>query len=148
MNDKALRPQRLTRADFKHFRTITTRFADNDIYAHVNNAAYFSYLDTTVSGYLWESRLVVPGESSVIGLAVSSACAFFDSLAFPEIIECGLRTSHIGTSSVHYEVGIFQAGASKAAAQGRFVHVYVDAATRRPVAVPQALRDGLARLAV
>lgn len=148
MTDNKARPRRMTRADFKVFRTITTRFADNDIYHHVNNATYFSYLDTTVSGWLWESGLVVPNKSAVIGLAISSACDFFDSLAFPGVIDCGLRTARVGNSSVQYDVGIFREGASEAAAQGRFVHVYVDAATRRPVPLPDHLRAGLARLSV
>lgn len=142
------RPRRWQRSEFNIFRTISTRYMDNDVYHHVNNAAYYSFIDTTVSGWLWDNQLVVPGESAVIGLAVSSACDFFDSLAFPETIECGLRAGRIGNSSVQYDVGIFRVGQSEAAAQGRFVHVYVDALSRRPVALPEYLRAGLARLVV
>lgn len=148
MNDTASRPRRLKRDDFRVFRTITMRYSDNDVYHHINNTVYYSWIDTTVSGWLWENGLVIPGESPVIGLAVSSACDFFESLAFPGAVDCGLRTGRIGTSSVQYEVGIFAVGASEAAAQGRFVHVYVDAANRRPVPLPEQLRAGLARLGV
>lgn len=148
MAENTPRPHRWLRDDFKIFRMIATRFSDNDIYAHLNNAAYYSYIDTTVSGWLWDNELVIPGKSPVIGLAVSSACDFFDSPAFPETIACGLRAGRIGNSSVQYEVGIFREGQSEAAAQGRFVHVYVDAANRRPVALPEYLRAGLARLVV
>ncbi|MGL4494237.1 MAG: acyl-CoA thioesterase [Beijerinckiaceae bacterium] len=148
MADAPAKPPRWHRADFRIFRSITLRYSDNDVYHHVNNTIYYSWIDTTVSGWLWENGLVVPGKSPVIGLAVSSACDFFESLAFPGTISCGLRTGRIGQSSVHYEVGIFREGASEAAAQGRFIHVYVDAATSRPVPLPETLRDGLRALVV
>lgn len=140
------KPVRLTRADYVVFRPITTRFADNDIYGHINNAVYYSYFDTTVSGWLWEQGLVVPRESDVIGLAVNSACDYFDSLSFPDALDAGLRVERIGTSSVRYAVGVFKSGASEASAQGVFTHVYVDARAHRPVALPERLREGLKRL--
>ncbi len=133
------------RADYVAFRTITTRFLDNDVYGHVNNSVYYSWFDTTVSGWLWEQGLVVPNQSPVVGLTVSSACDYFDSVEFPGNVETGLRVDRIGSSSVRYGVGVFREGASQAAAQGQFTHVYVDA-SRRPVALPAHLREGLRRL--
>ncbi|MET0605519.1 MAG: thioesterase family protein [Beijerinckiaceae bacterium] len=139
------KPKPRSREDYVVFRTITTRFLDNDVYGHVNNSVYYSYFDTTVSGWLWEQGLVVPQQSSIVGLTVSSSCDYFDSLEFPGTIETGLRVDRIGSSSVRYGVGVFKRGASQAAAQGQFTHVYVDGG-RRPVPLPAALRDGLLRL--
>ncbi|WP_342360401.1 thioesterase family protein [Terrarubrum flagellatum] len=152
MSDASLqnlpKPSPHSRDQYAVFRTITTRFIDNDVYAHVNNAVYYSYFDTTVSGWLLEQGLVIPQKSPVIGLAVNSACDYFDSLAFPDILESGLSVTRIGRSSVQYGVGIFKQGASQAAAQGVFTHVYVDASGGRPVALPELLRAGLQRLVV
>jgi acyl-CoA thioester hydrolase len=140
------RPQPHRRGDYIAFRAITTRWMDNDAYGHVNNASYFSFFDTAVSGWLWENGYVIPGQTDIIGLAVSSACDYFESLAFPDPIEAGLRVAKMGRSSVRYDVAIFGAGASQAAAQGHFVHVYVDRLTRRPIGIPAAMREALARL--
>lgn len=131
------------RERYAAFRAVTTRYMDNDPYRHVNNAVYYSFFDTTVSGWLWEKGLVVPHQSDIIGLVVSSSCDYFASVAFPDAIECGLRVARIGNSSVQYGVGVFRQGASEAAAQGLFTHVYVDARTSRPVALPAAFRDAL-----
>lgn len=140
------KPRPHSRDRYVTFRTITTRFIDNDVYGHVNNAVYYSYFDTTVSGWLLEQDLVVPHRSEVIGLAVNSSCDYFDSVAFPDGLEAGLRVARIGNSSVQYGVGIFRQGASQAAAQGLFTHVYVDARSSRPVPLPDRLRSGLQAL--
>lgn len=137
------RPRPHARDRYAVFRAVTTRYMDNDPYRHVNNAVYYSFFDTTVSGWLWEEGLVVPQQSDVAGLVVSSSCDYFDSVAFPDALECGLRVARIGRSSVQYGVGVFKQGASKAAAQGLFTHVYVDARTNRPVALPAPLRAAL-----
>ncbi len=140
------KPRPHSRDRYAAFRAITTRFLDNDVYGHINNAVYYSYFDTTVSGWLLEQDLVVPQRSEIIGLAVNSSCDYFDSLAFPDALEAGLRVARIGNSSVQYGVGIFKQGASQAAAQGLFTHVYVDARSNRPVALPDRLRQGLQSL--
>lgn len=141
------RPSPPTRADFPHFRQITTRWMDNDLYGHVNNATYYSFLDTVVSGYLVDAGVIDPGRSKVIGLAVSSSCSYFAPVSFPELVTGGLRVERIGTSSVTYGVGIFRDDDQDAAALGQFVHVYVDEATRRPVPLPETLRKALEPLA-
>ena len=129
-----------TRDDFAVFRQITTRWMDNDLYDHVNNATYYSFLDTVVSGYLVDQGVIQPGKSEVIGLAVASSCAYFAPVSFPELVTGGLRVDRIGTSSVTYGVGIFRDDDHSAAALGQFTHVYVDAGERRPVPLPDALR--------
>lgn len=140
------KPKPHGRDRYAGFRAITTRFIDNDVYGHVNNAVYYSWFDTAVSGWLWEQGLIVPQESEIIGLAVNSSCDYFDSVAFPDALESGLRVARIGNSSVQYGVGVFKQGASQAAAQGLFTHVYVDARTNRPVPLPDRLREGLRTL--
>lgn len=136
-----------TRADYAEFREITTRWMDNDVYGHVNNATYYSFFDTTVSGYLLEKGAVDPSDGAAIGLAVDSRCSYFGPVSFPDLVVGGLRVDRIGTSSVQYGVGIFRSDEDLASAAGHFVHVYVDPASRRPVPLPDRLRAVLEPLA-
>ncbi len=140
----AARPAAAPRARFRHFAPITTRWADNDAYGHINNVVYYSYFDTVVNRYLIEAGALDLERSEVIGLVVETHCNYFASLAFPQRVEAGLRVARIGASSVRYEIGLFAEGGPLAAACGHFVHVYVDRATRRPVAaLPAALQRAL-----
>ncbi len=142
------RPQPLTRADFRVWRTLTTRWMDNDVYGHVNNVVYYSWFDTAVNAHLIESGALDIHAGEVIGLVVETQCHYFAPLAFPQPIEAGIRVAHRGRSSVRYEIGLFAEGESHAAAQGHFVHVYVDRAGRRPVsALPTPLQSVLEKLA-
>ena len=137
-----------TRADYRRFQTIGTRWMDNDVYGHVNNVTYYSYFDTVVNGYLIEQGALDIAASSVIGLVVETHCNYFSPIAFPDAITAGLRVTHRGTSSVRYEIGIFRGDDDTASAQGHFVHVYVDRASGRPVALPEALQRAVADLVV
>jgi acyl-CoA thioester hydrolase len=137
------RPVPTTRADYPHFLSINTRWSDNDIYGHVNNVVYYSYFDTVVNEYLIRHGVLDLEAGKTIGLVVETHCSYFASLAFPESIDAGLRVTRLGSTSVHYEVGIFSAGSGQPAAQGHFVHVYVDRDTRRPVPLPEALAAAL-----
>jgi acyl-CoA thioester hydrolase len=136
----AERAQPLPRAHYRVFRSITTRWMDNDVYGHVNNVVYYSWFDTAVNATLIEHGVLDPERSEVIGLVVHTQCHYFAPLAFPQTVQAGVRVAHLGRSSVRYEVGIFADGAERTAAHGHFVHVYVDRTTRRPVtALPAAL---------
>jgi len=140
------RPELLQRADYRHFRVIPTRWMDNDVYGHVNNVVYYSYFDTAVNGHLIEAGVLDIARSPVIGLVVETQCRFAASLAFPETVTAGLRVAHLGRSSVRYDIGLFGGDAEAAAAQGHFVHVYVDRATQTPVPIPDPVRAVLATL--
>jgi acyl-CoA thioester hydrolase len=120
---------------------------DNDPYAHVNNATYLSFFDTAVNAHLIEAGVLAIGSSPVIGLVAETRCVYFEPVAFPETVEAGIAVTRLGESSVRYAVGLFRGGAAEAAAQGHFVHVYVDRATGRPARVPAAVRAALAGLA-
>lgn len=133
------RPVPTKRADYPHFLSINTRWSDNDIYGHVNNVVYYSYFDTVVNEYLIREGALDLEAGKTIGLVVETHCSYFASLAFPDRIDAGLRVTRLGTTSVRYDVGIFSAGSERPAAQGHFVHVYVDRDTRRPVPLPDAL---------
>ena len=133
------KPVPTTRADYPHFLSINTRWSDNDLYGHVNNVVYYSYFDTVVNEYLIRHGALDLEAGKTIGLVVETHCSYFASLAFPERIDAGLRVTRLGTTSVRYEVGIFSAGPEQPAAQGHFVHVYVDRDTRRPAPLPEAL---------
>lgn len=140
-------PQHL-RSDYRHFQPITTRWYDNDVYGHVNNVVYYGFFDTAVNTYLIEVGGLDIHDGDVVGFVVSSACDYFASIAFPERIEVGLRVGKLGNSSVQYELAIFKAGEDDACAAGRFVHVFVDRASNRPVPIPERLRAALAELVV
>ncbi|MFG1343459.1 thioesterase family protein [Xanthobacter autotrophicus DSM 431] len=136
------------RSDYRHFREITTRWMDNDVYRHVNNVVYYSFFDTAVGHYLIETGALNIQNSPVIGLVAETRCQYFSSLSFPSRVAAGLRVGRLGTTSVRYEIGLFRDADDVAAAQGHFVHVYVDRATSRPVPLPEKLRLVLSPLAV
>jgi acyl-CoA thioester hydrolase len=141
------RPARSTRGDYRLFRPIATRWMDNDVFGHVNNVVYYAYFDTAVNGFLIEQGVLDISASPVVGLVVETGCSYFESVAFPEALEAGLKVEKLGRSSVRYAIGIFRGGAESAAAQGHLVHVYVDRATQRPVAIPPDVRSALETLA-
>ncbi|HIM42337.1 MAG TPA: acyl-CoA thioesterase [Rhodospirillales bacterium] len=137
-----------TRDRYPHFLSIQTRWSDNDIYGHVNNVTYYSYFDTVVNCFLIDQGGLDIETDSVIGMAVETMCKFNKPLAYPEVLEAGLRVGKLGNSSVRYEIGIFQEGAAEAAAMGHFVHVFVDRATGKPAPIPDAIRSALEQIKV
>ncbi len=142
----ATRPQALPRSAYRVLRPITTRWADNDVYGHVNNVVYYSWFDTAVNATLIEQGVLDIHGGSTIGLVVETQCFYFAPLAFPQTVDAGIRVAKLGTSSVRYEVGLFAQGEDFTAARGHFVHVYVDRETRRPVPLPAALKAFLETL--
>jgi acyl-CoA thioester hydrolase len=140
------RPIPNMRADYRHSHVITTRWMDNDVYGHVNNVVYYSWFDTVVNQWLVAQGLLDYAGGDMIGLVIETQCNYFASLAFPQDITAGLRVGHIGTSSVRYEVGLFADRSETAAAQGHFIHVYVDRVSRRPKPLPPAWQDALGQL--
>jgi len=142
----AAKPQPEPRSAYKAFRSITTRWMDNDVYGHVNNVVYYSWFDTAVNAHLIEHGALDIHGGRTIGLVVETQCNYFGPLAFPQTVDAGLRVAKLGSSSVRYEVGLFPAGQDATAARGHFVHVYVDRASRRPVPLPAELRSILERL--
>jgi acyl-CoA thioester hydrolase len=147
MSERTLpKPQPEGRAGYKAFRTIPTRWMDNDAYGHVNNVVYYSWFDTVVNAHLIEQGALDIHRGDTIGLVIETQCNYFASVEFPQVLEGGLRVARIGTSSVRYEVGLFLRDEPLTVAKGHFVHVYVDRANRRPTALPARLREVLAAL--
>ena len=134
------------RSHYPQFSRIDTRWSDNDVYGHVNNVVYYSYFDTVVNRWLIEAGALDIHGGSVIGLVVETQCHYFAPLTFPQTLDAGLRVAHLGRSSVRYEVGLYAHGDAHCAAAGPFVHVYVDRASRKPVALPASVRAALAPL--
>jgi len=126
---------------YHHIAPIQTRWMDNDVYGHVNNVVYYSYFDTAVNRFLIEGGVLDIHDGEVIGLVVETGCRYFASLEFPQAIQVGIAVSHIGRSSVRYEIGLFAGGSDTPAAEGHFIHVYVDKATRRPTSLPERFRS-------
>jgi acyl-CoA thioester hydrolase len=135
------------RAAYRVWRDIGTRWADNDAYGHVNNTVYYSWFDTAVNAWLIEAGLLDVAAGDPIGLVVETGCRYARALTYPEPIEVGLAVERLGNSSVRYRLGVFAKGAGEPAAEGFFVHVYVDRATRRPIALPEHWRQKLAEIA-
>jgi acyl-CoA thioester hydrolase len=134
----------VTLAEYPHVLEIQTRWNDNDLYGHVNNVVYYAYFDTVINRFLIEAGLDIE-RGAAIGVCVESQCTYKASAAFPDVLHAGLRVAKLGNSSVRYELGIFQG--DRLCAQGSFVHVFVDRATRKPVPIPDPLRSALARIA-
>ncbi len=125
---------------------VPSRWADNDVFGHVNNVVYYSWFDSAVNGLMVARGLLDIHIGPIIGLVVESGCRYHRPLAFPQVAELGLRIARLGTSSIRWEIAVFGPDAPQAAAEGHFVHVHVDRQTRRPVPVPDAWRLALADL--
>ncbi|MEM6934267.1 MAG: thioesterase family protein [Pseudomonadota bacterium] len=143
-----MKPTAPDRSAFRLFRPIATRWADNDIYGHVNNVEYYAFFDTAVNGHLIDAGALSIGDGHVIGLVVSTSCDYFSPVAFPDALEAGLGVTRLGTSSVTYRVGIFKLGDETASAAGSFTHVYVGSSARRPVPLPETYLKALEPLKI
>jgi acyl-CoA thioester hydrolase len=131
------------RGDYRLFRTIQTRWEDNDIYGHMNNVVHYSLFDTAVNGWLLECGLIDIRHGPNVFFVVETGCRYFSELAFPDIVTAGIRVAKLGTSSVRYEIGLFRNDDEQAAAEGFFVHVHVDRQTRKPTALAPEARLAL-----
>jgi acyl-CoA thioester hydrolase len=141
-----LKPVPEHRGRYPHLLSLPTRWRDNDVYGHVNNAVYYSYFDTAVNAYLIRTGALDLHKGEVIGLVVETGCHFFSPVAFPEVLEVGIRVARLGHTSVRYELAVFRQGEVQASAQGHFVHVYVARDTRRPTPLPARLKAALTPL--
>lgn len=135
-----------TRGNFQILRAIPTRWLDNDQYGHVNNVAYYAFFDTAVNGFLIEASGIDVRELQAIGIVAESGCQFLSALSFPDIVHAGLSVERLGTSSIVYRIALFRNDETDPCAIGRFVHVYVDRQSRRPVAIPAAIRNVVEQL--
>ena len=135
------------RSAYKEFRTLTTRWMDNDPYGHMNNVVHYSLFDTAVNGWLIEQGVLDFIAGKQVGLVVETGCRYFAPLTYPGFVEVGIAVDRMGSSSVTYRTGVFGQGADEAAAEGHFTHVYVDRGSRRPAPLPAEWRAKLERLA-
>lgn len=138
----------LGRDRYRHFIPVTTRLADNDLYNHINNAVYYEFIDTAVTSYMADAISRDLANDPAAYLVVENGCTYFRPIAFPDAVQCGLRVTHIGTSSMRFEVGIFRNDEALAAAHGFFVQVYCDRKTQRPIPMPAPVRAALEALRV
>lgn len=140
--------ERGLRREYRDFRVLGTRWADNDIYGHMNNVVHYALFDTAVNGWMVAGGHLDLRDGPAVGLVVETGCRYFAEMGFPDVVTAGLRVAHLGRSSVRWEVGLFRNEAEAAAAEGFFVHVWVDRETRLPVPVPEGLRAALEGLRV
>ena len=134
------------RDSYRVWREIGTRWADNDVYRHVNNVIYYSWFDTAVNAWLIEQGLLDIEAGDPIGLVVETGCRYARPLAFPQPVEIGLCVEGVGKSSVRYRLGVFAKNENGAFAEGHFVHVYVGRDSRRPVELPPEWRRKFERI--
>ena len=137
------RPSPLSRDEFALFRPLQTRWADNDFYGHMNNVVHYALFDTAINGWLIEQEFLDPMTSDIVGLVVETGCSYFAEMGFPDRVTAGIRIGHIGNSSVRYEIALFRNDEETAAAQGHFVHVYVEKESRKPAVLPKLMRLAL-----
>ena len=137
------RPSPLGRDEFALFRSLQTRWADNDMYGHMNNVVHYALFDTAINGWLIEQEFLDPMASDIVGLVVETGCSYFAEMGFPDRVTAGIRIGHIGNSSVRYEIALFRNDEETAAAQGHFVHVYVEKDSRKPAVLPKLMRLAL-----
>lgn len=139
-----------TRDDYVHWRTITTRWRDDDAYGHLNNATYYEFFDTAVNAYLFEATGTNVRLLPQIGVVAETSCRYFREIGFPDPVEAGLVAEKIGNSSIVWRIGLFQGQGEVAAAEGRFVHVYVDNSQgpgQRPVTpMPDVIREAVGKV--
>jgi acyl-CoA thioester hydrolase len=133
----------LNRDEFPAFRNLQTRWADNDAYGHMNNVVHYALFDTAINGWLIDLELLDISNGQTVGLVVETKCSYFSEMAFPDKIVAGIRIGHLGSSSVRYEIALFRNDDEIAAAQGYFVHVYVNRETRKSEALPKNWRLAL-----
>ena len=141
------RPPISTRADYRWFTSMPTRWMDNDVYGHVNNVQYYSFIDTAVAEFLIANQVLDLASSTEVGLVVETQCRYFAPITFPDQITCGVRCGRLGSSSIRYELGLFRNEETQASAEAHFIHVYVDRLDQsRTVPVPLVLREAAARV--
>jgi acyl-CoA thioester hydrolase len=134
--------------DYGYVADVTTRWTDNDIYGHVNNAVFYLYFDSVANRFLIEEGGLDIHGSDVIGLVVESGCQYHAPIEYPAALRVGLRVNRLGNRAVTYGLAVFMRDVDVAVAHGYFSHVFVDRETRRPVAMPEKLRTALERLVV
>jgi acyl-CoA thioester hydrolase len=141
-------PDGLTSRDFPVLWPVLTRWADNDMFGHLNNAVYYQLFDTAINGWINTNVAIDPVTMAAQGIVAESGCRYFSELHFPQRLVVGLAITRLGRSSVTYRLGIFRAadeptaaGEQKIAALGHWVHVYIDRTSRRPVPIPDAIRS-------
>jgi acyl-CoA thioester hydrolase len=139
-------PNQLKRSDYLHFLPIQTRWNDMDAYGHVNNMVFYGYFDTVVTDFIMRRGGMKPDADSVGALVIESHCQYHRPISFPSVVQAGLRVGKLGRSSVRYEVGVFADDEPEVAANGHFIHVYVDKSTMRPTPVPDHIRAALEAL--
>jgi acyl-CoA thioester hydrolase len=142
------RPPPGSRAAYRWFHAITTRWMDNDAFQHVNNVNYFSYFDTAVTYFEMTEHVVGLLNDPVHCVVAEVTCRYHSSLAFPDRVTVGIRVASIGRSSVRYDIGVFRNDDDVAAAEGHFVHVFVERGAQKPVPIPDHARAILQRIAV
>lgn len=123
-----------------------TRWADNDQYGHLNNTVYYAAMDSAVNAWMIREAGLDPLSGDTIALCVASSCEFHASAGFPDRLEVGIGVERLGTTSVTWRLAILRDGDDEPIADGRFVHVFVDAEDRRPRRVPAPIRAAIESL--
>jgi len=146
LNQEDIKANQLTRTNFFSSLKIQTRWADNDIFGHINNVIYYSYVDTAVNNYLIHAGGFDPQSAAIIAVVAESRCQYFHSISYPDTIETHIRVKKLSQRSVIYEVGIFKENCETICAFCHFVHVFVERDSNKVVQIPEKIRRALEKL--
>ncbi len=144
-------PDNLTSDDFPVLWPVETRWADNDMFGHLNNAVYYQLFDTAINAWINTGTGLDPLTTPALGIVAESGCRYFSELHFPESLTVGLAVTRLGRSSVTYRLGVFRGNDGEAraiTALGHWVHVYVDRTSRASVPIPDGIRSLLSTVRV
>ena len=134
------------RSDYPVFYALESRWADNDIYGHINNVAYYAYFDSVVNRFLIEEGGLRPGVDTVVGYVVHSSADYFSPASYPTMLSLGLKVLRVGEKSVRWEIGVFASDAEQSCVTGTFTHAFVDRESGRSAPVPEGIRRAIESL--
>ena len=135
------------RSDYPIFYSLESRWADNDIYGHINNVAYYAYFDSVVNRFLIEHGNLNPASDSVVGYVVHSSADYFAPVSYPATLRLGLRVVRMGEKSLTWEVGVFAPDADQTCVTGTFTHAFVNRETGTSASIPASIRAAVEQLA-
>jgi acyl-CoA thioester hydrolase len=124
------------------------RFSDTDCQGHVFNANYLVYFDDAITDYmdaagLPYAEIVRRGHDLVL---VRAECDFRSSSVLGEELEVGVRVGRVGTTSMTFALRVEEAESGRLVAEGKEVYVILDGTLKRPIPVPEYMREAIGKL--
>ena len=132
-----------SRKDYKFFHEISTRWNDNDVRWHLNNAKYYEFFDTVIAKMLFGIEGLNLKQDKKIFVTAETGCSYYQEISFPDKVTAGLKIKHLGNSSVQYDIGLFKNDNNNISARGHFVHVLIDKDSNKSLQIPSTIKKAL-----